>query len=337
MASRRDSWLALTEEQPIEPDLPICDPHHHFWDRPDDQYLLDDLLQDTGAGHRVVQTVFVECRSMYHQEGPPEMRPVGETEFVQGLTAGGPSDGTGVAAGIVGYVDFSLGSAVMPVLEAHVAAGNGRFRGIRCTAAWDASPDISVAQAGAAGLLLDSRWREGFACLQKYSLSFDAIVYHPQLADLADLARAFPEVTIILNHVGRPLGVGPYADKRDEIFPDWQSGITEVAACPNVLVKVGGLGNPISGFDWHQRLVPPTSHEVAAVVSPYYMFCIEKFGPDRCMFESNFPVDKQSYSSTVCWNAFKRIAADLSPSEKAALFHDTAARAYRLPQLSDPR
>ena len=334
MVTRLDSWLALTEEKPIEPGLPICDPHHHFWDRPDDRYLLDELLRDTGEGHRVVQTVFVECRSMYRTDGATELRPVGEIEFVRDITAGSASGPTAAAAGIVGYADFNLGSAVTPVLEAHLAAGDHRFRGIRCTAAWDASPEITTAKTTSAGLLSDPKWREGFACLGEFGLSFDAIVYHPQLSELADLARAFPDVTIILNHVGRPLGIGAYAGKRDEIFPDWQKGITEVAACPNVVVKVGGLGNPISGFDWHERKMPPTSREVAEAVSPYYLFCIEKFGPERCMFESNFPVDKQSYSYTVCWNVFKRIAKDFSGVEQAALFHDTAARAYRLPLLS---
>ena len=338
MTTRLDSWLALTEEEPIDPGIPICDPHHHFWDRPDDRYLLNQLMGDTRSGHRVVQTVFVECRSMYRQAGPTELRPVGETEFVQGLaaqSASGLYGPTAAAAGIVGYADFSLGSAVTPVLEAHAVAGHNRFRGIRCTMAWDASPEITTARANASGIMADPKFREGLGCLEQLGLSFDAIVYHPQLPDLAQLARALPGLSIILNHVGRPLGIGPYAGKRDEAFADWQRGIDAVAECPNVVVKVGGLGNPISGFDWHQRPFPPGSREVAAAAAPYYLYCIEKFGPERCMFESNFPVDKQSYSYVVCWNVFKRLTRDFSPDEQAALFHDTAARTYRLPLLGE--
>ena len=336
MTTRLESWLALTEEEALVPDMPICDPHHHFWDRADGRYFLDELLKDTGSGHRVAQTVFIECRSMYRQAGPVEMRPVGETEFVQGIaaqSASGQYGPTAVAAGIVSNADLSLGAAVRPVLEAHSAAGSGRFRGIRYSAAWDASPEVTSARALRQGLLSDATFREGIATLQSMDLSFDAIVYHPQLPELADLARAFPDLTIILNHVGRPLGIGPYAGRRDEVLEDWKKGIDAVAECPNVVVKVGGLGNTISGFDWHQRPFPPGSNEVARAAAPYYLYCIEKFGPDRCMFESNFPVDKESYSYTVCWNTFKRLARDFSATEQADLFHNTAARSYRLPTV----
>lgn len=335
MTTPLDSWLALTEEDPIEPDLPILDPHHHFWERPGEDYLLAQLLADTGAGHRVAQTVFVECRSMYRTEGPAELRPVGEVEFVAGIAAANAAAGgvTGVAAGIVGHADLMLGDAAAPVLEALAEAGQGRLRGIRCTAAWDASPEIATARANAAGMLADANFRRGLTCLERLGLAFDCIVYHPQLPEVAAVARAFPDLTIILNHVGRPLGIGPYAGRREELMPEWRRGIDAVAECPNVVVKVGGLGNPISGFDWHQRPFPPGSREIAAAAAPYYLYCIEKFGAGRCMFESNFPVDKQSYSYTVCWNAFKRLARDFSATEQADLFHNTAARAYRLPQI----
>ena len=334
MAAKLEAWLALTIEDPIEPDLPICDPHHHFWDRPDDRYLLDELLQDVGGGHRVVKTVFIECRSVYRQDGPTEMRPGGETEFVQGITAqnaGGQNGTTNVAAGIVSYADLSLGDAVAPVLEAHSVAGQGRFRGIRHSTSWDASPEVNPGRGTPPGLLLDSKFREGIACLQQNGLSYDALVFHPQLTELADLAQAFPDLTIILNHIGRPLGIGPYSGRREEVLPKWKQGIDAVAACPNVVVKVGGLGNTISGFDWHQRNFPPTSTELSRAAAPYYLYCIEKFGADRCMFESYFPVDKLSCSYTVVWNAFKRLSKDLSKEERSALFHDTAVRAYRLP------
>ena len=348
MTQSRESWLALTEEDPIEPGMPILDPHHHFWERPGDVYLLDDLLADTRSGHRVNRTVFVECHSQYRTEGPEEMRSVGEVEFVEGIAAANAlrqaqdvrgqaqDDGgewTAVAAAIVGNADLMLGDAVEPVLEALAEAGKGRFRGIRCTAAWDASPEITTARANSAGMLADANFRRGLACLERMGLAFDCIVYHPQLPEVADMARAFPCLTVILNHVGRPLGIGPYAGQREELMPEWRAGIDAVAECPNVVVKVGGLGNPISGFDWHRRPFPPGSGELAEAAAPYYLYCIEKFGAERCMFESNFPVDKQSFSYNVCWNAFKRLARDFSATEQADLFHNTAARAYGLPEV----
>jgi L-fuconolactonase len=332
MPTAHELWLAQTIEDALEPDIPICDPHHHFWESRagHDPYLLEDLLRDTGSGHRIVHTVFVECHSRYRQDGPVEMRPVGETVFVESLAARSATAPTAAAAGIVAYADLRLGAAVAPVLEAHAAASQGRLRGIRNSAGWDPSPDITVARSQAPGLLLDAQFRQGFACLQRYGLSFDAVLYHTQLLELVDLARTFPETTIILNHVGRPLGVGPYAGKRAAVFAEWQQNINAVAACPNVVVKVGGLGNPISGFDWHQRALPPTSAELADAVAPYYLFCIEQFGVNRCMFESNFPVDKASYSYTVMWNALKRLSTDFSPAQRAALFYGTATQTYRL-------
>jgi predicted TIM-barrel fold metal-dependent hydrolase len=333
MVNERESWLKLTIEEPIEPELPICDPHHHLWDRPNDRYLLEDLLQDTGGGHRIVKTVFVECLSMYRKDGPKEMQPVGEIEFVQAIAEqnkGGPHGQTDVAAGIVGFADLTIGDAVIPVLEAHIAASESRFRGIRYISTWDASPDIISTRKPPQGLLLDPKFREGFACLKKYDLSFDAWLYHPQLMELVDLARAFPDITIILNHIGGPLGTGPYAGKRAEVFQDWQRGIAALATCHNVAVKLGGLGMPRNGFGWHERTIPPASAELAEAMGPYYRYCIEQFGPDRCMFESNFPVDKISYSYSVLWNAFKRISEGFSPQERGALFHDTAVKIYRL-------
>jgi len=333
MATEREAWLALAVEDAIEPDLPICDPHHHFWDRGGDRYLLDELSKDLGGGHRIDQTVFIECRSMYRAHGLEEMRSVGEIEFVQGIaaqSASGQYTPTAVAAGIVSNADLTLGAAVEPVLEAHMAAGDNRFRGVRFSCAWDASPEIASGRSNSPGMLLDTKFREGFACLEKLGLSFDALLYHTQLGELADLARAFPGVTIILNHIGRPLGVGPYAGKREEVINEWKKGINTVAACPNEAVKVGGLGNTISGFDWHQRAIPPASAELAGTMAPYFLYCIEQFGPNRCMFESNFPVDKASFSYTTIWNAFKRISKDFSKEERLALFHDTAVKAYRL-------
>ena len=333
MTTEHETWLALTEEQPIDPDVPICDPHHHLWDHPDNRYLLDELLRDTGGGHNIARTVFVECESMYRKDGPEEMRPVGETEFVQGIAAQSASGGygdTAVAAGIVGHADLTLGAAVAPVLEAQIAAATNRFRGIRHRSASDPDPEVGSYRSPPQGLLLDPTFREGFACLDSAGLSFDAWLYHPQIMDLVSLARANPGVPIVLDHIGAPIGIGAYAGKREEVVQVWRQAITELATCPNVSVKLGGLGMPFCGFGWHQRPTPPGSTELAEVMAPYFLHCIESFGADRCMFESNFPVDKASYSYTVIWNAFKRICADFSATERAALLHDTASRFYRL-------
>jgi predicted TIM-barrel fold metal-dependent hydrolase len=346
MATQKEAWHKFTKEDALDPELQICDPHHHLWDYPDSfpesrvresarpvrHYLLKDLLEDVGGGHNVVQTVFMQCSSQYRKDGPPEMSPVGETEFVQGIAAqaaSGQYGNTLVAAGIIGFADLTLGAAVSPVLEAHISASRNRFRGIRFTTTWDKSPDIA-SRLKNPKLLADSVFREGFACLERYNLSFDSWLYHTQLLDLADLAKAFPRTMIILNHIGGPLGIGPYAGRREEVFQVWKRGIAALAACPNVVVKLGGLGMPLNGFGWFERPTPPGSVEIAQTLGPYYNYCIEKFGVNRCMFESNFPVDRTSYSYTVIWNAFKRIAKDFSPSEKAALFHDTATKVYRI-------
>lgn len=329
-----ESWLSLTEETALEPELPIVDPHHHLWDRPQHRYLLDELLVDTGSGHNVVATVFVECMAMYRAAGPERLRPVGETEFVNGIaaqSASGQYGETAACAGIVGFADLTLGAAVEEVLAKHASVAPDRFRGIRHAAGWDKSDEIRNSHTNPTqGLFADARFREGFARLAEFDMTFEAWLYHPQLADVADLARAFPETTIILNHFGGPLGIGPYADKRAEISPEWQRDIAAAAECPNVVAKLGGINMPLNGFGWHRREKPPGSEELAAATRDYYLHTIDRFGPDRCMFESNFPVDKQSCSYTVLWNAFKRIAEGFSAAEKAALFHDTAARVYRL-------
>ena len=325
-------WLDLTVEEALEPSMPICDPHHHFWDRPNDRYFLDDLYNDLSGGHNVVSTVFIECQAMYRQNGPEEMKSLGQTEFIQGIVAQNNSGQYGdvnVSAGIVGFADLALGAEVESVLEAHRSVTD-RFCGVRHITAFDANPNVPRPRPFPAGLLGDAKFREGFSVLDKLGLSFAAYLYHPQLSELADLANAFPCVDIILNHVGGPLGVGPYSGKRDQIFEEWKESITAVAACPNVVVKVGGLVMPVCGFDWHERQMPITSRELAQSTAPYYLHCIEQFGPDRCMFESNFPVDKIACSYTVLWNAFKRLAHDFSPGEQSSLFHDTAARVYQL-------
>lgn len=328
-------WLAKQAPEPIlEPALPIVDPHHHLWDRAGNRYLLDDLLADTGSGHNVVATVFVDCMAFYRADGPAELKSLGETEFANGvaaMAASGFYGATRACAGIVGFADLTRGAAARQVLELHLRAAGGRFKGIRHAGGWDASPEIRNSHTNPPeGLYADRAFREGFAQLALLGLSFEAWQYHPQLPDVIALARAFPQTTIVLNHVGGPLGIGPYAGQTDEVFARWQRQIGELALCPNVVVKLGGLGMRIGVFDFHQRAAPPTSQQIAEGWKPWIQTCIEAFGAERCMFESNFPVDKLSSGYAVLWNAFKRLAAGASAAEKTALFSGTATRVYRL-------
>ena len=329
----RTDWLAQVTEPIIEPERPICDPHHHLWDHSDSRYLLDQLLEDTRSGHNIVSTVFVECASMYRDGGPEAMRPVGETEFVNGvaaMTASGFYGEIRACAGIVSFADLNLGRAVGEVLDAHMDSSS-RFRGIRHAAGWDAHDEVRNSHTNPfAQMFATPSFREGYAELGKRGLSFDAWLYHPQIVELIDLVRAFPDTPVILDHFGGPLGIGPYTDKREEIFSRWREDIAELARCPNVFAKLGGLVMPINGFDFHKQDRPATSDEIVEVTGRYYRHAIDCFGVERCMFESNFPVDKQSCSYAVLWNTFKKMVADASDSEKAALFHDTAARVYRL-------
>ena len=328
----RDGWLAQVQEEILEPDLPICDPHHHLWDHPGSRYLLDELLADTGSGHNVVSTVFMECMAMYRADGPAALRPVGETEFVNGVAAMSASGGYGngrMCASIVGFVDLTLPDAGA-ALDAHMAA-SPRFRGIRHASGWDASEEVRNSHTNPTrGLLADAAFRAGFAELGKRGLTFDAWMYHAQIRELTPLAQAFPDQPIVLDHFGGPLGIGPYAGRREEIFAAWKDDVAELARCPNVVAKLGGLVMPINGFGFHKRETPATSDELVAATRDYYLHMIDCFGPDRCMFESNFPVDKQSCSYQVLYNSFKKIAAGCSDAEKAALFHDTAVRVYRV-------
>ncbi len=330
----REDWLARRAEPALDPALPIIDPHHHLWDRPGWRYLLPELLADMAQGHSITGTVFVQCRAMHRADGPEPFRPVGETEFVNGIAAMSASGGYGearVAAGIVGHADLMLGAAVEDVLAAHIQAGGGRFRGIRHTSAWDADPAImNPAYNPPREMLLNGDFRQGFACLAPLDLSFDAWLYHPQIADLTALARTFPETRIVLDHVGGPLGIHGYAGQRDQVFADWRAAMAELATCPNVHVKLGGLGMRLGGFGFEEAALPASSDTLAAAWKPWIDTAIELFGAARCMFESNFPVDKGSYGYGVFWNACKKLAAGASATERAALFHGTAARFYRL-------
>jgi L-fuconolactonase len=347
--------MSTASEPILEPDLPIVDPHHHLWDRPASlvaamprtghgfeeiiratpRYLLDELLADLGSGHRVRATVYLECGAMYRAEGQPALRCVGETEFVNGvaaMTASGLYGDVRACAGIVGHADLRQGAAVEEVLNAHIAAAPARFRGIRQSASWDEDPQVLGPLSGRvpAGLYRDAKFREGFAALGRLGLSFDAWLLEPQLSELIDLARAFPETAIVLDHVGTPLGIAAYAGKREARFGAWRESIRTLAECPNVAVKLGGLAMPFAGFTSFDASPRASSEVLARDWKPYVETCVDAFGAARCMFESNFPVDSLSCSYATLWNTFKRLASQYSADERTALFSGTATRVYRL-------
>ena len=328
-----DAWLDQVHEEILEPERPIVDPHHHLWRHDEAPYLLDELWRDTGSGHNVTQTVFVECGSEYFKDGPEHLRPVGETVFVAEIAKASRAGGDGHAniAAIVGHADLLLGERIAEVLEAHGEAGDGLFRGIRHSAAWDASDAIRASHSNPPPDLLErSETRAALKVLGDKGLTCDAWFYHPFMKCFADLARALPGTEFILDHFGGPIGIGPYAGKQDEIFEAWREDLQELATCDNVSVKLGGLAMPVNGWGWHNRPVPVTSDEVVAAHGRYYRHALECFGADRAMFESNFPVDRRSVSCPILWNAFKKIAAGCSETEKTALFSGTATRVYRL-------
>jgi L-fuconolactonase len=331
MSTEHRHWLARAEEDALEPDLDICDPHVHLWDRRGDRYLLDDLHADTGAGHRVREVVYVECRAGYRTQGPEEYRPVGETEAASAAAQVSEARQGATIAGIVGHADLRLGAAIEPVLLAHAEAGGGRFCGIRQATTWDANEEVTRGHRIAPpGLMLEPAFRDGLRTLARLDLRFDAWLYHPQIPELTQVAQAVPELTVILDHLGGPLGRGPYSD-RAAVREQWRRDVDELARCDNVVVKLGGIGMPIFGLGWERRHVPPTSEELAAAWEPEITFCIERFGAERCMFESNYPVDGRSASYGVLWNAFKRICTGASPDEKRWLFRETAVTTYGLP------
>jgi L-fuconolactonase len=325
------AWLGLYQEPVLEPTRHIIDPHHHLWEM-NGGYLLPDLLVDLNSGHRIVATVFVQCVYAYRSGGPHEMRPVGETEFVasvatQARERGAPQQ---VCAGIVGHANLRLGDAVAPVLQAHIEAGQGRFRGVRQINAWHADFNANLLGRPPADLFQQAGFRQGLKQLQAAGLSFDAWLYHTQIDQLTELAQAFPDLPMVLNHVGGPLAVGTYIGQGARAHREWRASMQRLAHCNNVCVKLGGLAMVTGGFDFHQRAVPPSSEDLARAWAPYLQDSIELFGAARCMFESNFPVDKAMCSYAVLWNAFKRIASGASALEKACLFHNTANQFYRL-------
>lgn len=330
-----DKWLALRTEEVIDPGRPIVDPHLHIWDG-HGTYLVPQALEDLRCGHNIRGTVFVECSFMYRADGDPRFASLGEVEYINGVAAAFASGAYGAlraCAGIVGKVDLTLGTFAGEVMKACIARAPDRFRGIRQMAAWDPSPEVNtLRRPPPRDLLMDSRFREGFACLAPLGLSFDLWCYHPQLPQAIDLADAFPDTRIIINHLGGRVGIGPYRTRQAEVVRDWTASIRSLAQRPNVVMKIGGIGMRLGGFDFIDRDLPPTSAELEQAWRPYVETCIEAFGPDRCMFESNFPPDKSGCSYLVLWNTFKRIARRYSESENADLFAGTAIRTYRLPQ-----
>ena len=327
------AWLNLTAEEPIEPEREIIDPHHHLWRTSGlPTYVLEDLWEDTESGHHIVKTVFMECGAEYRKTGPKHLRPVGETEFVRDIALASQGQGKAEVVGIIGHADLDqTDSLVRDTLQAHEESGAGLFRGIRHGGAHDPGKNLSWLNATPhANLFERDDFRRGVTLLGELGYTYDSWHYHFQNDAFADLAEAVPGTTIVLDHFGTPCGVGDYAGKTAEVFAQWQAGITRLAACPNVVVKIGGLAMPVNGFGWGDLERPPSSDEVAEAHRDYYLKTIDAFGPERCMFESNFPVDKLSLSYNVYWNAMKKIATEFSAAEQHALFYATAERVYRL-------
>jgi L-fuconolactonase len=326
------AWLARRKEEIVEPALPIIDPHHHLWDHPGDRYLLDEALQDFTSGHNVVATVHLQCRSMYRASGPEEFKPVGETEFINGIaaqSASGLYGPTKVCAGIVGTVDLLLGNRVEPVLESHLAAGGDRFRGVRPTIVWHESKEVLPA-GNVPNVLSRPEAMAAVKSISKFGLSLDLWAFFTQLDEVAQVCRDNPDLTVVVNHAGGPLGIGPYADRREDVFVEWRKNLEIVSRCENAVIKLGGLAMRYGGFAFNELPEPPSSDVLVENWKRYFDVCIELFGPQRCMFESNFPVDRGMCSYQVLWNAFKKMTKHFSETERRYLFSGTAARVYRL-------
>lgn len=323
------SWQRRGGEAPIEPEMPIIDPHHHLWPGPREPYLPADFVEDIAGGHRIVASVHIECGSRYRRTGAVAMKPVGETEFVVGETEK-VTAGRSLCGGIVARADMCLGDQVVPVLEAQAVAAKGRLRGIRHPLRWDEAGIGHFGRQFSPALALDPGFRAGFAHLARLGLTFDAWAFHHQIKEVTSLARAFPATTLIINHLGGPLGVGAYTGRRQEIFSQWRRDIAELALNPNVIMKLSGIGMLYFGFDFYKRDVPPGSKELASVWRPYIDVCLNAFGTTRCMFASNYPVDKQTCSYTTLWNSFKLLTQSMTAHERSQLFKTNAEKTYRL-------
>ncbi len=332
MKNEHNTWLAGRREDILDPHREIVDPHHHLWQRENWHYELEQLWADTGDGHHVTQTVFVECGSNYHQDGPEHLKPVGETEYVAAVAAQSALDPQqATIAGMVARADLAH-PALDQILDAHEEAGQGLFRGIRHYGALDPHPEaLRIPGRARPNLYEEAAFRKGLARLGERGYSYDTWHFHHQNKAFCELAQAVPGTTMVLDHFGTPLGVGSYANQREEIFRQWQADIAAIAECPNVVAKLGGMAMPDNGFGWDQRSQPPSSDEFAQAQARYYHHTIDCFGPQRCMFESNFPVDRLSISYHVLYNGLKKIAARYTDAEQTAMFSGTARRVYRLP------
>jgi predicted TIM-barrel fold metal-dependent hydrolase len=339
-SAAQQRWLAQrAPEAALEPELPIVDAHHHLMHMPAHglHYLLDRFAADLASGHHIVATVCVEGSGLARAHGPEALRPLGEIESLRGMAAmaeSGQFGPTRVAQAIVGHVDLRLGDAAGAVLDAAIEAGGGRLRGIRHATAWDAGTvGRHMLRPCPPHLLGDAPFRQGVRALQARGLALDVWVFHHQLDDVWALAQAFPDLDIVLDHAGTLLGVAEHAatpEARQQAQALWREGLARLAPLPNVSVKVGGLGMPLVGLPFHHDETPPHSVVLAEAWAPWLHACLEHFGPQRCMFESNFPIDRQSCGYGELWNAFKRMSARLSPGERSALFSGTASRVYRL-------
>lgn len=321
-------WFTASREEPLSPRLPIIDSHHHFsehWGG----YLPDDLLADA-RGQQVQATVYIQCGWRQHNTGPDHLKPVGEVEAVVAATPATADGGPQLAAAIVAYADLRRGAAVEEVLDRLEQAAQGRLRGIRNSGAWHPGFRHGVLARPPQGLYGDPSFRDGYARLARRHLCFDAFIYHTQIPDVVDLARTYPEVPLVLDHIGVPLGVAEYASDRARSRREWEAGMRQLSECPNAYVKFGGFGATVFGYDFTSRARPPSSEQLAEIWQPLFDTVLDLFGASRCMFESNFPVDRSVAGYGVLWNAFKRLTAGLSDAQRQAVFHDTAAAVYRI-------
>lgn len=329
-----EPWLARAlPEQALEPDLPIIDTHLHHWHREDHRYFVEQYAQDLAAsGHKVIATVAEDCGAMFRMDGPEHLRCIGETEFMVGMAAmaaSGKYTACRVAAAIVAQVNLTLGERTREQLEAHEEASNGRLRGVRHTAKWDADPVVrGKVGPGRAGLLLEPEFGKGLDVAASMGLAFDVSIYHAQLPDVIALARAHPNANIVVIHSASPVGYASYAGKEAEVHATWLKDMKQLASCPNVSIKMGGLLMNLANFDFTKAERPPTSSELVPLWQPYIEPCIELFGADRCMVAGNFPVDKAGLTYGSVWNMFKRITMGCSADEKRMIYSDTARRVY---------
>jgi predicted TIM-barrel fold metal-dependent hydrolase len=333
----REDWLALAApELAIEPDLPIIDTHMHLWHHPTGyRYFAEDYARDIEkSGHNVEASVFVECNSMYRASGPENYRSVGETEFALGqaaIAASGKYTSSRIAAGIVGFADLTIGAELPEVLDAHIAAANSRFRGIRMRAKWDPDPVVKGAvSADAPGLYLEPEFHHGLREVASRGLLFEASIYHPQIRDVTALARAVPEAQIVVVHSGSPVGHSSYRGREKEVHGNWLRDMKDLAACPNAAIKLGGILMTLAAYDFGQTARPITSEALAKLWRPFIEPCFELFGPQRCMVSSNFPVDKAGFGFGTVWNMFKHVTRDCSADEKQAIYSATARRIYQI-------